>query len=82
MLARVLCVLDVELSDDFFPLEDFFDIVSGMLSVKWDQIASASSVSHIVVLHPLKAGYFNFTSATVTYLAQEDGPVVVSPPNP
>lgn len=40
--------------------------------------ASASNVSHTVVLRPLKAGYFNFTSATITYLAQEDGPVVVS----
>nr|KAF6398110.1 signal sequence receptor subunit 2 [Rousettus aegyptiacus] len=49
--------LDVELSDDSFPPEDF-----GIVSV---------------VLRPLKAGYFNFTSATVTYLAQEDGPVVV-----
>lgn len=43
--------------------------------------ASASNVSHTVVLRPLKAGYFNFTSATVTYLAQEDGPVVVSCPS-
>ncbi|XP_046540320.1 translocon-associated protein subunit beta isoform X2 [Equus quagga] len=38
---------------------------------------SASNVSHTVVLRPLKAGYFNFTSATITYLAQEDGPVVI-----
>uniref|UniRef100_A0A673SQD9 Signal sequence receptor subunit 2 n=1 Tax=Suricata suricatta TaxID=37032 RepID=A0A673SQD9_SURSU len=67
--------LDVELSDDSFPPEDF-GIVSGMLNVKWDRIAPASNVSHTVVLRPLKAGYFNFTSATVTYLAQEDGPVV------
>ena len=28
MLAQVLYALDVELSDEFFPLEDFFDIVS------------------------------------------------------
>ncbi|XP_007535497.2 translocon-associated protein subunit beta [Erinaceus europaeus] len=68
--------LDVELSDDSFPPEDF-GIVSGMLNVKWDRIAPASNVSHTVVLRPLKAGYFNFTSATITYLAQEDGPVVV-----
>lgn len=39
---------------------------------------SASNVSHTVVLRPLKAGYFNFTSATVSYLAQEGGQVVVS----
>ncbi|XP_068270953.1 translocon-associated protein subunit beta isoform X2 [Nyctibius grandis] len=37
----------------------------------------ASNVSHTVVLRPLKAGYFNFTSATITYLAQEGGQVVV-----
>uniref|UniRef100_A0A2I3HJE3 Translocon-associated protein subunit beta n=1 Tax=Nomascus leucogenys TaxID=61853 RepID=A0A2I3HJE3_NOMLE len=68
--------LDVELSDDSFPPEDF-GIVSGMLNVKWDRIAPASNVSHTMVLRPLKAGYFNFTSAAITYLAQEDGPVVI-----
>ena len=41
-------------------------------------IPRASNVSHTVVLRPLKAGYFNFTSATVSYLAQEGGQVVVS----
>ncbi|KAJ8287946.1 hypothetical protein COCON_G00006050 [Conger conger] len=68
--------LEVELSDDSFPPEDF-GIVSGMLHVKWDRIAPASNVSHTVVLRPLKAGYFNFTSASVSYLAQEGGQVVV-----
>uniref|UniRef100_A0AAZ3RTD0 Translocon-associated protein subunit beta n=1 Tax=Oncorhynchus tshawytscha TaxID=74940 RepID=A0AAZ3RTD0_ONCTS len=68
--------LEVELSDDSFPPEDF-GIVSGMLNVKWDRIAPASNVSHTVVLRPLKAGYFNFTSASVSYLAQEGGHVVV-----
>ncbi|KAJ8794193.1 hypothetical protein J1605_003339 [Eschrichtius robustus] len=111
--------LDVELSDDSFPPEDF-GIVSGMLNHRlqtrrlsncgsraqllrgmWDlprpglepvspalagrfsttappgKPLSASNVSHTVVLRPLKAGYFNFTSATITYLAQEDGPVVL-----
>uniref|UniRef100_A0A8C6UNK0 Signal sequence receptor, beta n=1 Tax=Neogobius melanostomus TaxID=47308 RepID=A0A8C6UNK0_9GOBI len=71
--------LEVDLSDDSFPPEDF-GIVSGMLNVKWDRIAPASNVSHTVVLRPLKAGYFNFTSATVSYLAQEGGPVVVIRP--
>ncbi|KAJ8000270.1 hypothetical protein DPEC_G00203100 [Dallia pectoralis] len=58
------------------PPEDF-GIVSGMLNVKWDRIAPASNVSHTVVLRPLKAGYFNFTSASVSYLAQEGGEVMV-----
>ncbi|XP_053823041.1 translocon-associated protein subunit beta isoform X1 [Vidua chalybeata] len=74
--AISLAALDVELSDDSFPPEDF-GIVSGMLNVKWDRIAPASNVSHTVVLRPLKAGYFNFTSATITYLAQEGAQVVV-----
>ncbi|KAJ8386455.1 hypothetical protein AAFF_G00169250 [Aldrovandia affinis] len=39
--------LEVELSDDSFPPEDF-GIVSGMLNVKWDRIAPASNVSHTV----------------------------------
>lgn len=43
-------------------------------------MCSASNVSHTVVLRPLKAGYFNFTSATMTYLAQEGAQVVVSTP--
>jgi translocon-associated protein subunit beta len=59
-----------------FPPEDS-GIVSGMLNVKWDQIAPASNLSHTVVLRPLKTGYFSFTPATITYLAQEDGPVVI-----
>lgn len=37
----------------------------------------ASNVSHTVVLRPLKAGYFNFTSASVSYKAQEGGEEVV-----
>ncbi|XP_038643107.1 translocon-associated protein subunit beta [Scyliorhinus canicula] len=68
--------LDVELSDDSFPPEDF-GIVSGMLTVKWDRIAPASNVTHTVVLRPLKAGYFNFSSATISYLVQEGSQVVV-----
>ncbi|CAM9124633.1 unnamed protein product [Bubo scandiacus] len=30
-------------------------------------------VSHVVLLQPLEAAYFNFTSAAITYLAQEGG---------
>uniref|UniRef100_A0A3B4B790 Uncharacterized protein n=1 Tax=Periophthalmus magnuspinnatus TaxID=409849 RepID=A0A3B4B790_9GOBI len=75
-LCTAVAALEVDLSDDSFPPEDF-GIVSGMLNVKWDRIAPASNVSHTVVLRPLKAGYFNFTSASVSYVAQEGGPVVV-----
>ncbi|XP_026722894.1 translocon-associated protein subunit beta-like [Athene cunicularia] len=34
-------------------------------------------VPHTVLLQPLEAAYFNFTSATVTYPAQEGGRVMV-----
>lgn len=44
-LSVCLCsaALEVELSDDSFPPEDF-GIVSGMLNVKWDRIAPYPSV--------------------------------------
>lgn len=42
MLTKAPCIcsaaLEVELSDDSFPPEDF-GIVSGMLNVKWERIA-------------------------------------------
>ncbi|KAL7978314.1 hypothetical protein Chor_014853 [Crotalus horridus] len=56
----------------FFPAA--FPSVFGFLSV---DVLRASNVSHTVVLRPLKAGYFNFTSATITYLVQEGGQVVL-----
>lgn len=37
-LSVYSAALEVELSDDSFPPEDF-GIVSGMLNVKWDRIA-------------------------------------------
>ncbi|KAF5909164.1 translocon-associated protein subunit beta, partial [Clarias magur] len=73
--GKEIMPLHWKLSDDSFPPEDF-GIVSRMLNVKWDRIAPASNASHTVVLRPLKAGYFNFTSATVSYLAQAGGQVV------
>ncbi|XP_039705744.1 translocon-associated protein subunit beta [Pteropus medius] len=63
--------LDVELSDDSFPPEDF-GIVSGMLNVKWDRIApypldAGRENSHLqcrVPAGPSPApGFIGFTSA-------------------
>ena len=39
--------------------------------MRWERIAPGSNVSHVVILKPLKSGYFNFTAAEVTYLAKE-----------
>jgi len=30
-----------------------------------------NNVSHVVIMRPLKAGYFNFTSAELSYLPSE-----------
>uniref|UniRef100_A0A8C9UHE6 Signal sequence receptor subunit 2 n=1 Tax=Serinus canaria TaxID=9135 RepID=A0A8C9UHE6_SERCA len=46
-------------------------------TLSWAYPQQRGNVSHTVVLRPLKAGYFNFTSATITYLAQEGAQVVV-----
>lgn len=59
---------NVLLRDATFPPSDF-QVVSGMPEVKWDKIASGANVTHALVLMPLKPGYFNFSSADVTYKA-------------
>jgi len=61
---------DVQLSDSNFHDSDF-ELVSGMTSVTWDRIPAGSNVSHVVVVKPLKSAGFNFTSATVNYVAAE-----------
>jgi len=63
--------LDVSLVDNTFPAEDF-EVLFGQLDVKWERIAPGANVTHAAVLKPLKSGYFNFTSAEVSYLASED----------
>ena len=61
----------VNLRDASFP-EDSFEILQGFLDVTWQRIAPGSNVSHVVILRPLKAGYFNFTAAEVAYFPKED----------
>ena len=66
----------MDLPDDSFLSEDF-SIVLGIINIKWDRVTPANNVSHAVALHPLKAAYFIFTSATIPYLAQEDRPILM-----
>jgi translocon-associated protein subunit beta len=35
-------------------------------------ISRGSNVSHSVILRPTKSGYFNFTSAEISYMASEE----------
>ncbi|XP_064609148.1 translocon-associated protein subunit beta-like [Liolophura sinensis] len=63
--------LAVKLKDDSFPKDDF-ERVKGFLEVQWDRIAPGTNTTHAVILRPLKSGYFNFTSAEISYLPSED----------
>jgi translocon-associated protein subunit beta len=62
--------LDTILVDKSFPASDF-DILHGNLEVKWERIGPGNNVSHFVILRPKKPGYFNFTSAELSYLPSE-----------
>lgn len=61
----------VELIDQGFHPEAF-EYVGGHIPVKFDRIAPQSNISHVVVVRPLKYGYFNFTSAQATYKTSDD----------
>ena len=60
----------VNLMDETFPIQDF-EVVRGQLPAAWKSIAPNGNVTHIVVYKPLKAGYFNFTSAQISYIPSE-----------
>ena len=59
------------LRDATFPPSDF-QLISGMAEVKWDKIPAGENVTHAMVVMPLKPGYFNFTSADVTFKTSEN----------
>jgi len=61
---------NVKLVDATFPTTDF-ETVRGQLSVEWQNIPVNGNVTHIVVVKPLKTGYFNFTSAYLSYVPRD-----------
>lgn len=62
--------VNAKLSDNSFAAADF-DVVHGNLEVQWSRIGPGNNVSHVVILRPKRAGYFNFTSAHLSYQPSE-----------
>ncbi|KAH7732266.1 signal sequence receptor beta-like protein [Aphelenchoides avenae] len=64
--------LKVTLDDrQSFPTQSF-EIVKGMLQVRWERIAPGGNVTHSVIVRPRSYGAFNYTAALVTYYPSED----------
>jgi translocon-associated protein subunit beta len=51
---------------------DHFEVVRGLLNVKWERIGPGANVSHSVVLRPKTPGTYNFTWAEVSYRPNEE----------
>jgi len=54
-----------------FPTQ-YFEIVRGLLQVRWDRIGAGANVTHSVALKPRQFGSVNYTAAVITYLPSED----------
>ncbi|VBB29458.1 unnamed protein product [Acanthocheilonema viteae] len=64
--------LRVALDDrDGFPTQAF-DVVRGLLQVRWERIGPGNNVSHSVVVRPRAVGAFNYLPAQITYYPTED----------
>jgi len=68
---------DIKVVDNGFRPEDF-DLVSGQLKYQLDRISPGANSSQTIVVRPKKFGYFNFTSAEVTYTGEAEGATVLT----
>lgn len=64
--------LKVSLDDrTSFPTQSF-EVVKGLLNVRWEKIEAGENVTHSVVVRPRSYGTFNYTAAQITYYPSED----------
>lgn len=63
--------LDIKVTDESFH-PAYFELTSGILNFKLNRLAPGSNFTHTVVIRPLTSGFFNFTSADVSYRTSED----------
>uniref|UniRef100_A0A914WM16 Translocon-associated protein subunit beta n=1 Tax=Plectus sambesii TaxID=2011161 RepID=A0A914WM16_9BILA len=54
-----------------FPTQTF-EIVRGLLQVRWERLGPGANVTHSVVLRPRQFGAFNYTAGQITYYPSED----------
>lgn len=64
--------LKVELDDRNSFHTQSFEIIKGILHVRWERIPPGGNVTHSVVIRPRKYGTFNYTSARVSYYSLEN----------